>query len=548
MKSRKQAVWKTAAADRRRSKPGDLGTLFDDLLARGTKTVVHLSRPLDLAPGHGTRYDIPALAALVRATAGWLHAAGVRPGDRVAVVKENHWDYVLLACAAARIGAVPALLSDHLTPETAQILLKRLDPALLVTTCTVLDHARDNETDLTAFARRTVTLDGPHPGTLPLADLRGHEPPPPVFRDADDPLVVNHTSGTTGMPKLVVHSTRTLIQGIAAAEATRLPIVSSRKRDTVCSAIAYCHGRAIPWTASVLWLAPRKVVVIAEPEPHEAEPTLRAHPPTTLEALPSTFVRWQPLAEGADNPFHDVRLYVSTFDAMHPPTVRAFLAATRRRPVWVQVWGQTETGPLTIRLLTRRSVAERDRRHPTTRNLGRPVPGRVRLRVVDPRTFQDVPTGRPGLVLTRTRVRCLDYLGERDRWQAKASGPWWNTGDVGVRTRGGSYLLLDREVDVLPGQSCVELEDVLEDRVPDAVECVVLGTPGRLPVPVVVTKNGVLDQDAWHDALRDLPALADPVVLTWDQVPRTGTGKVRRMELRSLIRSGQDTFGTGQWT
>ncbi|MGQ0838216.1 class I adenylate-forming enzyme family protein [Actinokineospora sp.] len=528
--------------------PSDLGTLFDDLLDRGTRTVVELSRPLDIAPAHGTRYDIAQLAALVRGAAGWLHAAGVGSGDRVAVVKENHWDYVLLACAVARLGAVPALLSDHLTPETTQVLLKRLDPALLVTTRTVLDHARDNETDLMGFARRTLVLDGAYPGTLDVETLRGHEPPPPVPRGADEPLVVNHTSGTTGTPKLVVHSTATLIHGLAGAESHRLPVVSSRRRDTVCSAIAYCHGRAIPWTASVLWLAPRKVVVIAEADPRDAEPVLRAHPPTTLEALPSTFVRWQPLAERADNPFRAVRLYISTFDAMHPPTVRAFLAATARRPLWVQVWGQTETGPMTFRFLTRRAVAERDSRHPTTRNLGRPAPGRTRLRVVDPRTFRQVPTGQPGLVLIRSPFRCLGYVGEPDRWAAKAAGRWWNTGDVGVRLRTGSYLLLDREVDRIPGQSCVELEDVLEDRVPEAVECVVLGTPGELPVPVVVTEDGTLDRVAWTRAVQDLPALADPVVLTWEQVPRTGTGKVRRMELRTVVRRGQDTFGSGRWT
>ncbi|PPK64075.1 class I adenylate-forming enzyme family protein [Actinokineospora auranticolor] len=529
-------------------KPGDLGTLFDDLVERRTGTVVRLSRPLDVAPDFGTEYDVPALASLVRNIAGWLAAAGVRPGDRVAVVKANHWDYVLLACAAARVGAVPALLSDQLAPETLRVLLSRLSPALLVTTRAVLERAAEHGVALLGVARRAVTLEGRYPDTLPLDRLRGHEPPPPVFRDDDEPLVIHHTSGTTGVPKLVVHTNRSLVLGLAGAESTRLPVVSCRRKDTVCSAIAFAHGRAIPWTASVLWLAPKEVVIIDADDPARAEPVLRAFPPTTLEALPSTFVRWRPLAAGDGNPFAGVRLFVSTFDAMHPPTLRAFLGATRRRPLWVQVWGQTETGPLTFRFMTRRSLRATAARHPTTRNLGRPVPGRVRLRIVDPRTFKPVPRGTPGLVLVRTGTRGVDYVGERARWEAKADGEWWNTGDIGVRTRFGSYLMLDREVDFLPGESCVELEDVLEDRVPGLVECVVLGTPGRLPLPVVVTENGRLDPTSWRKALGDLPAMADPLVLQWDQIPRTGTGKVRRMELRAVIRTGQDTFGTGRWT
>ncbi|GGS26699.1 class I adenylate-forming enzyme family protein [Actinokineospora fastidiosa] len=526
-------------------KPSDLGTLFEDLVDRGVRTVAELDRPLDIAPDFGTTYTMADLAGLVRNAAGWLHAAGVGPGDRVAVVKENHWDYVLLAAAAARLGAVPALLSDHLPPQTLQVLLKRLDPALLVTSTGVLDNARDDETDLMGFGRRTLVLDGRYPGAIDLAALRGTRPPGFVRRAPDAPLIINHTSGTTGTPKLVLHTAETLIHQLAAREAQRVPVLSSRSCDTVASAIAYCHGRAVPWTMSVLWLAPEKVVVIGSGSPE----ALFTHRPTTVEALPSVYVRWQGLTQVPGNPFEDVRLYVSTFDAMHPPTVRAFLGASRRRhPLWVQVWGQTETGPMTFRFLTRRSVASRADRHPTTRNLGRPVPGRTRLKVVDPRTFQEVPAGRPGLVLVRTSARCVDYVGESERYAAKLSGGWWNSGDVGVRTRTGSYLLLDREVDVIPGQSCVELEDVIEDRVPSVVECVVLGTPGQLPVPVVVTTTGALDPAEWIAAVRDLPALADPVVFTWDRVPRTGTGKVRRMELRALLHRGPATFGTGHWT
>ncbi|MFD1146208.1 AMP-binding protein, partial [Saccharothrix hoggarensis] len=132
-------------------RPHDMGTLFDEVAARHTHTTVHLDRPFDIAPagpapadrshgalgddgfGQGVDYTVPELAGLVREAAGWLHAVGARRGDRVAVVKRNHYDYDLLACAAVRIGAVPALLSGHLSDDALETLLKRLDPAVLVT-------------------------------------------------------------------------------------------------------------------------------------------------------------------------------------------------------------------------------------------------------------------------------------------------------------------------------------------------------------------------------------------------------------------------------
>ncbi len=585
-------------------KPLHPGVVLDALARRGAATVVHLSRPLDLAPEGGTRWTIPQLAELVRATAGRLAAAGARPGDHVAVVKRNHWDTVLLACAAARIGAVPALLSDHLAPEVLDTLLGRLRPAVLVTQAHLLDAAAGAGVDLTRYAARTATLDrggrdraaadeatavsaaadravpgtgsGIFPGTgsgtgtgtasgatraaatgrhaapapvAVLADLPVRAVPRALRRRDGLPLAVFHTSGTTGVPKLVVHSTSTLIRRLAAFEAHPWPVVTPRRADTVASATSFVHGRALAWTVSTLWHQPRDVVIIADADPAAARPVLDAHPPTVLEALPSTYVRWQRMAAaGPDNPFRDVRMYISTFDAVHPPTVRTFLDASgRARPVWMQGWGQTETGPLTFRFLTRRALARREERHPTTRDLGRPVPGWVGLRVVDPRTLRPLPRGEVGLVLTRTRARCLGYLGEDDRWAEKAQGAWFNTGDLAVRTRSGALILLDREVDMIPGLSCVELEDVLHDRLPEVEEAVVLGVVDRPPQPVLAL-NAPLAPARWKSAVQDLPELAEPLLIDWDAVPRTATGKVRRHELRDRYLAGVAGHGSGRWT
>ncbi|GAB3439381.1 class I adenylate-forming enzyme family protein [Actinophytocola sediminis] len=534
-------------------KPTDMGMLFERCAGEGVRTTVHLDRPFDIAPDEGVDYDLPRLAVLVRSAAGWLAAAGASAGDRVAIVKANHWDSVLLACAAVRLGALPALVSADLPAETTQLLLKRLDPAVLVTDAATLESARDAETDLTGLAGRTLCLDrpdaGPAANILTLADVRGQDAPPPYRRHDDEPMVVTHTSGTTGVPKLVVHSTETLVRRLARFEAIRWPLLGVRRGDTVVQAASFAHGRAFCWTASALCRAPRKIGIVTDFAPAMAEPFLRAHPPTTLEALPSVFVGWRALTDGQANPFREVRLFASTYDAIHPPVVRAFLGASATRlPVWLQGWGQTETGPLSFRLLTRRAVARVGQRQPTTRDLGRPVPGKVSLRVVDRDTFRPVGRGQTGILLARTKSRCLGYLGEQERWTAKVRGGWWNTGDLGSISDSGAVRLVDREVDAVPELSCLELEDVLEDRLPQVVECLIIGAPGRRPLPVVVTGDGRLDRPTWHAAVADLPPLADPVTLSWADVPRTGTGKARRHELAQRLLDGADTPGSGRWT
>ncbi|MFI6348202.1 class I adenylate-forming enzyme family protein [Streptomyces sp. NPDC050560] len=523
-------------------RPHDMGTLFDEAAAHGAPTVVRLDRPFDIAPRDGTRWTVPALAALVRATAARLSAAGVGPGDRVAIVKDNHWDYDLLACAAVRLGAVPAQLSDRLDAPTLGTLLDRLEPAAVVTTAALLARC-----DALRAAPLRITVDGPAPGADHLAALSPGGPAAPVRRHDDEPLVIHHTSGTTGLPKLVVHSTRTLVHRLARAETAPLPLVGLRPRDVLLNASAYAHARTFCWTAVVMSRPPAALLILTGDDPDLADPLLRTHRPTVVEALPSTYVRLRPLTGRLDSPFRSVRLYISTYDAVHPPVLRSYLSVSRvGEPLWMQVWGQTETGPLTFRFHTRRAASG-----PAgdARRLGRPVPVRTRLRVVDPLTLRQVPRGRPGLLQVRTAALGLGYVGEGTRWDAKLRDGWWSTGDLGVRHRSGRVSVLDREVDSGPGLSCLATEDLLEERLPRAVECVVLNIPGGgPPLPVVVTGDGRLDAAEWKRAATGLPDLAEPAVLGWDEVPRTGTGKVRRAALAELLTGHDALLGTGRWT
>jgi len=100
--------------------------------AGAERPVFHLDRPFDIAPKDGTRYTVGDLARLVAEVSGVLAEAGLRSGDRLGIVKDNHFDVVVLACAAARIGALPAMISSTIAPEALRVMLGRLDPKVLV--------------------------------------------------------------------------------------------------------------------------------------------------------------------------------------------------------------------------------------------------------------------------------------------------------------------------------------------------------------------------------------------------------------------------------
>jgi acyl-coenzyme A synthetase/AMP-(fatty) acid ligase len=257
------------------------------------------------------------------------------------------------------------------------------------------------------------------------------------------------------------------------------------------------------------------------------------------------FQRWEELAERRPELFAQVRRYNSTFDAVHRRTIRTFLDASRTRfPIWACGHGQSEIAGVHMNVFTRRQ-ARRWRGFRDDSNLGwwYGIP----VKVVDPETGRKKKRGEPGLLMVGSRTRCLTYLGEHDRWEEKVDGKWWNTGDLGKR-RFGRIRTLDREVDLLPGLSSIELESLLLDRLKRTHEVIVLGSQDGPPVPVLSMRDNRITPEEWQRATVGLPELAEPRLVPWEDLPRTATWKVRRNELREAVLGTDQTFGTGRWT
>jgi acyl-coenzyme A synthetase/AMP-(fatty) acid ligase len=475
----------------------------------------------------------------------------VEAGDRVAIIKANHSDIVTLSCALARIGAIPAQIASTHSPEVARELLARLDRPVLITDRGRIESCGLGSDEVAGLVKRTIVVDG-EPGingaTVALADLRGGSIPPFTPRPDDQPMVITHTSGTTGTPKLVAHSAETL-RTLSAVEAARWPVLGLKGNDSVLFCDPYVHGRVFTGLAAVTKNGPR-LTMLSDPVAPGVRDLLVEHHPTVMETVPNAFLLWEAMAADPGEPFRDVRLFINTFDAVKVRSVRTLLTASKRRfPLWVQGWGQTEAGPVTLGIYTRRSVRDRGERMPATRKVGRPLPFVTKVRAVDPETGKPVGRGKPGLIEVHKRGCALTYIGEENRFEAKRNDGWWNMGDLGVVSRTNEVQLLDREVDRIDEGSCLELEDVLLDRIPSLVEAVMLAVDGAPPLPVLNIADGQpLDRDEWKRAVADLPELAEPVVLPWSEVPRTATWKVQRQKLREKVAPETEPVGSGRWT
>ena len=514
-------------------KPISVGTLPERAAETFGRVPIHLDRPLDVDPQGRLALDYVEHAQLVAELSAALQAAGVRPWDRVAIAKQPSFDVLTIAAAAARLGAIPALLSPRLDGEILGVLLDRLDAPCVFTDQATVEAAGLSRERWHGRGRRVI---GAVEGGLPLDDLRGGRVPPPTPRRDGEPLLITHTSSTTGISKLVENS----VAGVTFnARLEAMPPLAHSMRELIASCISFVHVRAMVTLMASLSRG-SSLLALSSTDDGTVLSTFGKHRPTAVEAHPNVFMRWEQLADHPDDPFGNVRFFFNTFDAAHPRTIGRLLNASRRTfPMWFQVYGQSEVQAISLRAYTRGSARRLSRSGMRTRSLGWPPPG-VRVRIVDPATQRPVRPGTAGMIQVRTPARSLSFVGTPEKHRERRHGEWFDTGDWGRRTRLGDVEILDRVADRIPGvESCLWIEDVLLDRIPNATEIVLVPDADGRPVPVVCMRDGArLDQSTWQRAARGLGSIGEPVEVAETDLKRTATEKARRYLLTELVSTG----------
>ncbi|MGI5341062.1 class I adenylate-forming enzyme family protein [Streptomyces sp. CA-181903] len=496
---------------------------------RGAMSLV-LDHDLDVLPEAGRRLTVRRLADAVADIANRLAAAGVRPGGHVVICKAPNFDLWLLATAAERVGAVPVMLSHHLEPGAVAALLARLERPYLITDGPGLRSLTEAGVDPAELTRGVIGVGDAVPGAVALAELDGTVPVRPVLRGPDEPAMITHTSGTTGLPKLVVHTPRTMR---ARLRPQLFLLGLMRRHGTVAIHLPFGHSRTFA-ALSLCLLRGMPALLVKDGNPDAVAAFFAERRPWLIEALPNAFLAWEELADDARRPFASVKYFSSTFDAIHPRTVRRLLRASDRRAQFFQIYGQSEVGPAAGRPYYRGPARWMD-----GRCVGYPLPGSARVRLVS-RDGGRPSRRNPGFIEVRWDGLAKTYHGEQERYDAQLHDGWWRTGDVGYRTAFGCLHMLDREFDAIPGVSSnLEVEDFLLDELAELAEVVVVPGPGAEAVPVVCThRDEPLDRERWRAATAAYPTLADPVQIPLADLPRTATLKTRRVELSRRLKAG----------
>ena len=480
-------------------------------------TKIYLDKVLSTFPEFGLETTYQESLTFIQKRAYQLFTIGIKTGEKVMVYKSSAVDSYWLACAISYLGAVPVMTSAHLPATIIDTFFERLEDAWLI---------YDDET------KEKVTLLKEKNKSKAISAQEIQEQvetvTPLISLNPNEISYMTHTSGTTGIPKLIAHSANSMGWRIAFQKS-----IFSKMEETGLLAfhISPVHSRFNIGISSLMSLG-FPFLAIKDPGIQNIEHLLQQYQPIGIETHPNNFVQWASLAKLHPKLLEHTRYYHSTFDAINKETMATFLKTNRKKnAIYLQIYGQSECGPAIVRKHTLESLAGMN-----IRNMGIGFEHFTKARIATNNGIL-LPMNTPGNIQLYSKGRALTYFKEDDRFQENVYDEWWDTGDYGLINDKGELLLHDRQVDIVETvESTLAIEDYLLDHLPFLEEVVIIRDNHGYPQPIIaITAGELFQENLWFKAIENLPHLNEPIMMEYDKIPRTATMKVQRRALEQLL-------------
>lgn len=499
--------------------PLNLFSNFQDSANATPDVPIIFDQPLAAFPELGFKSTYKKTCQQVLTRAYQLASLGVGLGDKVMIYKSSAFDTYLLAVASTYLGAVPAMISYHFPTPTLEVFVERLeDPFILF----------DDET-----AKRVAGIsNGSKEKRIAVSDLL-NQPTLPVEQKklADDEIsYMTHTSGTTGIPKLICHSANSMGWRTKWQKTVFTKIA---EKQLVAFHISPVHSRFNIGISSLMAMG-FPMMPLASAQEDNVVDMLKANPPIALETHPNNFVQWSFTAKEHPEAFAGIRYYHSTFDAINNSTMKAFLnTSTNKEAIFLQVYGQSECGPMILKAHTLESLQSSN-----ARDMGVGLGELTKARITD-ENGHVLPPNRDGHIQLLSKGRALTYYKEDGRFQENVYGAWWDSGDYGSMDEQGHLYLKDRQVDLIDHiNSNLAIEDFLLDSLEFLSEVVIVRDKQDAPQPIIaLAPKQEMDWDRWWKQVHELPRLNTPIIRAYEDIPRTATMKVRRLQIEKELKA-----------
>ena len=468
-----------------------------------------------------------------------LARLGIEKENRIALVLLDTVEFPILFWGAIRAGIVPVLLNTRITVDQYRYLLEDSRSKAVFVSAALLPLVEEAAVGLPDL-RKIVVVGGAPASKLRLETLLAaeNEGSAPARTCADDVAYWLYSSGTTGMPKGVmhVHSSPRFV-----AESAGKRRIGYREDDVVFSAaklfFSYGLGNAM---FCPMWVGATSIFYPERPTPQTVFEVLRGYQPTMFFAVPTLYsaILADPECTG-ENTSGRLRL---CFSAGEPLPAHIGIAWRERFGIdIVNGVGSTEMGHLFLTNLP--DAVE----YGTS---GVPVHG-YELRLVNEQG-QDVADDEIGELLVNGELAAAGYWNQREKSRRTFVGEWTRTGDKYHRRRDGVYTYCGRTDDMFKVSgiwvSPFEVEEALTSH-PMVVEAAVVpaeDSDGLVKPKAFVVLDDCAGNESDQALYEELKVHVKRTIGPWkyprwvvfvDSLPRTPSGKLQRFLLREMGQS-----------
>ncbi len=216
----------------------------------------------------------------------------------------------------------------------------------------------------------------------------------------DQIAYITHTSGTTGIPKLICHSANTM-GWRTKYQKTILNNLPDRR--IVGFRISPVHSRYNIGMSSLMLMG-FPLLALSTHKRETVERLFGKYQPQAVETHPNHFVQWADIARENPSVFAKTHYYHSTFDAINNATMLAFLeAADSDEAIFLQIYGQSECGPMILKPHTKESLQYSD-----ARDMGVGLGDLTKARIADAEG-NPLQVGQNGHIQLFSRGRAITY-------------------------------------------------------------------------------------------------------------------------------------------
>ncbi len=513
----------------------------------------------------GRRYTFAQVAEQIDRAARALMAEGVQAGDHVALWLNNCDDWVFLAIAVAKAGAVLVPINTRFRTHDLNYVLRQSDSAYLIThdTCgpiSYLDMGREmvklpdagNTIEDPSFPllRKVIVLGAQaYPGTVDWTAARARaDEMPPVDLEArascvkpENMALIMYTSGTTGFPKGAMHC-HYLIRNVAE-RGFRFNITP---RDVIVGYLPLFHAFGFSEAMLMSLVTGARHIVTETFDPDESLDLVEREGATMVHGFDAHVKGLCEAQEARPRNLSTLRTGIFGAGPLSTKPIMYRGAKTLAPVRSVSGFGMTETW-IGVAMNGLDDPPEERLEANGTAGLG------YEFRVADPETAVPMPAGQEGELQVRSRYMMLGYYRKPNETHASYTHDgWFKTGDAAIHKPDGSLHFLGRYKDMLKvgGENVdpMEVEGLLREH--DAVhEVAVVGCPDEKLAEVAVAyvqkaPGGEIDEAGVIAYCRGKVAsfkIPRHVVFV-EEFPMTASGKIRKVELRDDAKA---RFGKG---